>query len=123
MTATTAGQFCANGMTDKIFEYAEQCDQAKEILKSLKSDSKPMTFKKQQFLIVYNTHHMIIGAVKVNSMLNNNKSSQEIANEFVLTPMFESMLSEIVEFVTKNYSFLMQKLSSKQKDKFQKLFE
>lgn len=118
MKPTTCLQYCIKGMGKPLFDFAE----SKEATKYIE------VFKKMQFnrdnqikelLIVYNSYHMVQGAIQVNGL----PKTQDSVVRFMMSKDFDELHKEIVKTVEKNYSILMSYLTQKDKRKLNALFE
>ncbi|WP_036018788.1 hypothetical protein [Paraburkholderia mimosarum] len=113
----TCLQYCINGMSDRIFNFAKTKEG-----KALVAAYKKLIFcredQAEEFLIAYNSYYMVVAAMRLKRMPNTPKS---VVN-FMLSEEFEELSEEIRKVVTENYEMLMSFLDRKQKRKLEALF-
>ena len=118
MNTTTCLQYCINGMGKGLLEFALTKDAMKYI-----EVFKKMMFNRdnqiKELLIVYNSYHMVQGAIQVVGLPKN----QESVVRFMMSKDFDELHKEIVKTVNSNYTMLMSRLNKKDKRKLIALFE
>lgn len=118
MKTTTCLQYCINGMGKGLFEFASTEDAMKYI-----EVFKKMMFNRddqiKELLIIYNSYHMVQGAIQVVGL----PKTQESVVRFMMSKDFDELHKEIVKSVNDNYTMLMSCLSKKEKRKLHALFQ
>lgn len=118
MQSTTCLQYCIKGMGKPLFAFVN----TKEATKYIEAFKK-MKFNRdaqiKELLIVYNSYHMVQGAIQLRGL----PKSQESVLRFMLSKDFDELHNEIVKTVEMNYPYLMSCLNRKDKRKLNAVFE
>lgn len=118
MQPTTCLQYCIKGMSMPLFDFAKNKEATKyiEAFKKMKFNRDDQI---KELLIVYNSYHMVQGAIQVKGL----PKTQDSVVRFMMSKDFDELHNEIVRTVEMNYPMLMACLSSKDKRKLNALFE
>ncbi|WP_454912856.1 hypothetical protein [Variovorax gossypii] len=116
MTNTTCLQYVTNGMTDRIFSFAEIPD-GKKLLMVYKKLFSSHDERVKELLIAYNSYFMVQAAIGLRGMP---KTPHSVV-EFMFSEEFNKLQGELTQTIQDNYSMLMSCLSRKQKRKLEAL--
>lgn len=118
MQSTTCLQYCIKGMGKPLFEFTTTKEAMKyiEVFKKIKFNRDAQI---KELLIVYNSYHMVQGAIQLRGL----PKSQESVLRFMLSEDFDELHNEIVKTVEMNYPMLMSCLTRKDKRKLHTLFK
>lgn len=118
MQPTTCLQYCIKGMSKPLFDFATNKEATKyiEAFKKMKFNRDDQI---KELLIIYNSYHMVQGAIQVKGL----PKTQDSVVHFMMSKDFDELHKEIVKTVEKNYSMLMSCLTRKDKRKLHALFE
>ncbi|WP_175789437.1 hypothetical protein [Burkholderia cenocepacia] len=117
MKSTTCLQYCINGMSDKIFEFAHTKD-GKVLVEIFKKWGLTRDERVKELLIGFNSYFMVKAAIQLRGMPEHPRS----VIEFMSSEDFTKLHEELTNTVQDNYQLLMSFLSRKQKRKLDALF-
>lgn len=117
MKNTTCLQYCINGMSDKIFNFAKTLD-GKNLIHIFKKWGSTNDERIKELLIGYNSYFMVQAGMQLKGMLKHPRS----VIEFMGSEDFTSLHDELTKTVQDNYPMLMSCLDRKQKRKLEALF-
>lgn len=116
MKNTTCLQYCINGMSDKIFEFAQTKD-GKVLVEIFKKWGLTPEERIKELLIGFNSYFMVKAAIQLRGMPEHPRS----VIEFMSSEDFKHLHDELTKTVQENYQLLMCFLSRKQKRRLQAL--
>lgn len=114
MKNTTCLQYCINGMSDKIFNFAKTQD-GKVLIKIFKKWGSTTDERIKELLIGYNSYFMVQAGMQLKGMPKHPLS----VIEFMGSEDFTALHDELTNTVQINYPMLMSCLSRKQKRKLE----
>jgi hypothetical protein len=117
MKSTTCLQYCINGMSDKVFNFAKTQD-GKKLIDIFKKFGSTTDERIQELLIGYNSYFMVQAGMQLKGMPKHPRS----VIEFMGSEEFKALHDELTKTVQDNYSMLMSCLDRKQKRKLEALF-
>lgn len=118
MKNTTCLQYCVNGMSDKIFDFAKTRD-GNALIEVFKKWGSNRDEQMKELLIGYNSYYMVIAAMELRGLPKHPRS----VIEFMASKDFSELHAELTRTVKDNYALLMSCLKSKQKRRIEALFE
>lgn len=117
MKNTTCLQYCINGMSDKLFNFAKTQD-GKKLIPIFKKFGSTTDERIKELLIGYNSYFMVQAGMQLKGMPNHPLS----VIEFMSSEDFTALHDELTNTVKDNYPVLMSCLDRKQKRKLEALF-
>ena len=117
MKYTTCLQYCINGMSDKIFNFAKTLD-GKKLIHIFKKCGFTSDERIKELLIGYNSYFMVQAGMQLKGVPKNTIS----LIEFMSSEDFTVLHDELTKTVQDNYPLLMSCLDRKQKRKLEALF-
>lgn len=117
MKKTTCLQYCINGMSDKLFNFANTQD-GKKLIPIFKKFGSTTDERIKELLIGYNSYFMVQAGMQLKCMPNHPRS----VIEFMSSEDFTALHDELTNTVKDNYSVLMSCLDRKQKRKLEAFF-
>jgi hypothetical protein len=113
----TCLQYCINGMSDKIFDFAKTKD-GQALVQIFKKWGSTRDEQIKELLIGFNSYYMVQAAMQIRGMPKHPRS----VIEFMTSEDFTKLHDELTKTVQDNYPLLMSFLKSKQKRKIEALF-
>ena len=117
MKNTTCLQYCINGMSDKLFNFAKTKD-GQKLIHIFKKWGSTNDERIKELLIGYNSYFMVQAGMQLKGMPNHPRS----LIEFMSSEDFTALHDELTNTVKDNYPVLMSCLDRKQKRKLEALF-
>jgi len=117
MKNTTCLQYCINGMSDKLFNFAKTQD-GKKLIPIFKKFGSTTDERIKELLIGYNSYFMVQAGMQLKGMPNHPRS----VIEFMSSEDFTALHGELTKVVQDNYPMLMSYLDRKQKRKLEAMF-
>ena len=117
MKNTTCLQYCINGMSDKLFNFAKTQD-GKKLIPIFKKFGSTTNERIKELLIGYNSYFMVQAGMQLKGMPKHPLS----VIEFMGSEDFTALHDELTKTVQDNYPMLMSYLDRKQKRKLEALF-
>jgi hypothetical protein len=117
MKNTTCLQYCINGMSDKLFNFAKTQD-GKKLIQIFKKWGSTNDERIKELLIGYNSYFMVQAGMQLKGMPKHPLS----VIEFMGSEDFTALHDELTKTVQDNYPMLMSCLDRKQKRKLEALF-
>lgn len=117
MKNITCLQYCINGMSDKIFNFAKTKD-GKALIGVFKKMGSTNDERTKELLIGYNSYFMVQAGMQIKGMPKHPLS----VIEFMSSKDFTALHDELTKTIQDNYPVLMSCLDRKQKRKLEALF-
>lgn len=118
MKNITCLQYCINGMSEKIFTFANTKD-GKALVQVVKKLSNNRDEQIKELLIAFNSCYMVQAAMSLEGMQKNPRA----VIEFMSSKHFSELHDELAKTVQDNYPLLMSLLKSKQRRSLEALFD
>lgn len=118
MKNITCLQYCINGMSEKIFTFANTKD-GEALVQVVKKLSNNRDEQIKELLIAYNSYFMVAAAMQLKAMPEHSLS---VIN-FMASEDFTQLQDELSKTIQDNYPLLMSYLDRKQKRKLDALFD
>ena len=117
MKNTTCLQYCINGMTDRIFNFAKTKD-GEVLIAVFKKWGLTTEEQINELLIGYNTYFMVQAGMQLKGIPKHPRS----VIEFMESKDFTALNDELTKTIKDNYPILLSCLDRKQKRKLEALF-
>lgn len=109
--------YCANGMNDKIFDFAKS-QGGKAIVQAFKKFDVVREEQIKELLVANFSYYMVEAAI---GLLGMSKTEKSII-DFMLSIDFDRLHRDLIETVEKNYRSLMARLNKNQRKRLNELF-
>ena len=110
-------QYCINGMSDRIFSFANT-KEGKNLIAVYKKFFFTPENQIRELLIAYNSYFMVQAAMQ----LSGRPKTPKAVTEYMASEDFSKLQDELAKTVQDNYPMLMSCLKRKQKRKLEALF-